>query len=360
MFRCCLSLTIRHLLKQGWGSEACWTMLQQWPVVETAQPLCFQAESCWLGSRGSVAGFQQPIRDCGCVRPGRATSPGAGRRKRGVGWGCWCGRERENETYRERVCVCVWYDVPLGSSRIDEAADLCVLPMSSWRWRKQPWLPLSLSLFALITLSLALTLPALCIISYASLTIPSLHYLIPSFLVSPLSLQYLLPIFAFLPCFLFPSFLYLPPELSFSLSLSLFPSLSILSGADVLERCSATANWLLQGAKWGGGETCGRWKGLVVDTTPGALRDIGMLSFSQCLECFCQLFVWLALCELPIGFLEGYKLCSINGLEDYDSASWVLTVCPGWRKLKPAMSYLWEMVNEQSETPFSCYWWLKV
>lgn len=44
-----------------------------------AQPPCFQAESRWPGSRGSVTGFQQPIRGCGCVRPGRATSPGAGR-----------------------------------------------------------------------------------------------------------------------------------------------------------------------------------------------------------------------------------------------------------------------------------------
>lgn len=37
------------------------------------------------------------------------------------------------------------YDVPLGSSRTDEAADLCVLPMSSWRWREQPWWTLSLA-----------------------------------------------------------------------------------------------------------------------------------------------------------------------------------------------------------------------
>ncbi|KAI4809728.1 hypothetical protein KUCAC02_018594, partial [Chaenocephalus aceratus] len=34
-----------------------------------AQPPCFQAESRWPGSRGSVTGFQQPIRGCGCVRP---------------------------------------------------------------------------------------------------------------------------------------------------------------------------------------------------------------------------------------------------------------------------------------------------
>lgn len=77
---CILSLdSLSDVVLTGWwGIRAA---LQQWPVVETVQqPLCFQAESRWLGSRGSVAGFQQPIGGCGCVRPGRATSPGAGRK----------------------------------------------------------------------------------------------------------------------------------------------------------------------------------------------------------------------------------------------------------------------------------------
>ena len=70
--------TIVCLLKQGWGSEQCLSELRQRSVVLAAQPFCFQAESCWLGSRESAAGCQQPIRHCGCVRPGRATLPGAG------------------------------------------------------------------------------------------------------------------------------------------------------------------------------------------------------------------------------------------------------------------------------------------
>ncbi len=113
----------------------------------------------------------------------------------------------------------------------------------------------------------------LCVFNY-----PSLHYLIPSLLFSsapPLKYLHLISCFvSYLPLVCISLSLSLLSPLFEFLSLSSSSPLSILSGGGVLERCSATANCLLQGAKRGGGETCGRRKGLVVDASPGALRDI--------------------------------------------------------------------------------------
>lgn len=89
-------------------------------VSNTSPGSCLQAESLWLSSWGSAPTSQQPIGVSGCVHPGRAALPRAGG-SRGVKGGRQMWKRRERWSGR--------YDVPLGSSRIDEAADL--LPMSS-------------------------------------------------------------------------------------------------------------------------------------------------------------------------------------------------------------------------------------
>lgn len=50
--------------------------LRQRPVVVTTS--LFPSRVSLTGERGSVAGFLQPIRGRGCVRPGTAALPGAG------------------------------------------------------------------------------------------------------------------------------------------------------------------------------------------------------------------------------------------------------------------------------------------
>lgn len=172
----------------------------------------------------------------------------------------------------------------------------------------------------------------LCVFNY-----PSLHYLIPSFLFSsPPPLKYLHLISSFVSYLPLVFISLLSPLFEF-LSLSSSSPLFILSGRGVLERCSATANCLLQGAKRGGrgnlweteGPCCRRKSWCTA-------RYLNTVCFTS--SVFVGFLSGLHCVELPAGFFQscgwtlGYKSCTIKGLEDNDSASLVLTClyCVSW------------------------------
>lgn len=176
---------------------------------------------------------------------------------------------------------CVWYDVPLGSSRIDEAADLCVLPMSSWRWRKQPWPPRS-------PYSRSLTLPVRCIIcdAVSGFNYYSYHYLI---LFRPSPLKQLHLIFPFVS--LWPSSPPPGPSLSspflLNLNFSLFLALLLLSLSSLVVVSLRGTVLLLticyMEQREGEGKPVGDRRALLL--SPGALREIWPLfhiSLSVC------------------------------------------------------------------------------